>query len=229
MSGGKGGSQTSSVEVPKWLERAAQSNLGRADDISRIGYVPYYGPDVAAFTPMQQAAFSGTNQAAGAFGMPAAVPPMLPEAQTFAGGVQGYSSAPMYEEALAALQAANPGQYAAITGMFIDPTTGMQTSGVGGQMAPAPLTFQDRIDALGYGPGRQVNPGSGDGSNYQGSYGDRQAQAGMADAMRGGSLGLGGYSGVGDMFDGGGPGASGGRFSGGGLISSAANAVTGRR
>lgn len=38
----------------------------------------------------------------------------------------------------------------------------------------------------------------------------------------------GGYSGIGDMFDGGGPGQSGDRFEGGGRMSDIANAVTGR-
>ena len=56
MAGGKGGSQTSSVEIPEYIEKAAQRNLNKAERISQLGYVPYYGPDVAAFTPMQQAA-----------------------------------------------------------------------------------------------------------------------------------------------------------------------------
>ena len=55
MSGGKGGSTTSSVEIPEYIEEAARRNLAKAEDISQIGYVPYYGPDVAAFTPFQEA------------------------------------------------------------------------------------------------------------------------------------------------------------------------------
>ena len=39
----------------------------------------------------------------------------------------------------------------------------------------------------------------------------------------------GGYTSFADMFDGGGPGASGGPFKGGGLLSAAANALTGNR
>lgn len=218
--GGKGGSQTTEVQVPRWLERAAQGNLARADEISRIGYVPYYGPDVAAVTPMQQAAFSGTNQAAGAFGMPASQMPGLPEAQTFSGGLQGYSSGGLYDEALAALEARNPGQYAAITGMFVDPVTGATPPGQG--QAATPFMLQGRIDETS-GPNRARGMGTGDGSNYQGAYDDRAA------AMGTGSLGFGGYTGLGDMIDGGGPGASGGAFQGGGLLSDIANAVTGRR
>ena len=55
--GGKGGKQTTEVKIPEWLEGAARTNMARADEIAKIGYTPYYGPDVAAFTPMQQAAF----------------------------------------------------------------------------------------------------------------------------------------------------------------------------
>lgn len=124
MSGGKGGSQTTKVEVPQYIEDAAKANLARADEISRIGYTPYYGPDVAAFSPMQQASFQNTADAAGAFGMSGGgMTGMegMPAPTTYAGGVSGYSSAPMYEQSLAQLQAQRPGQYDAIMGQFIDP------------------------------------------------------------------------------------------------------------
>jgi len=125
--GGKGGSTSTSVQVPAWLEGAAQQNLARADRVAQLGYTPYYGPDVAAFSPMQQAAMQGTNQAALAFGMPS-VDAMagMPQAQTFAGGVQGYSSAPLYQQSVEALAANDPGLYRAMGQMFIDPNTGAQ-------------------------------------------------------------------------------------------------------
>jgi len=129
--GGKGGSQTTQVSIPAWVQEAAQNNLDRADQISQIGYVPYYGPDVAAFQPAQNAAFQNTTDALGAFGMQGAMPNM-PEPTTFAPGVQGYSSAPILEAAMNELQVTRPGQYDAITGMFIDPVTGQ------GGYTPAP-------------------------------------------------------------------------------------------
>lgn len=129
--GGKGGSQTTQVTIPAWVREAAQNNLDRADQISQIGYVPYYGPDVAAFQPAQNAAFQNTADAANAFGMQGAMPNM-PEPTTFAPGVQGYSSAPILEAAMNELQVRRPGQYDAITGMFIDPVTGQ------GGYTPAP-------------------------------------------------------------------------------------------
>jgi len=135
MSGGKGGSSTSQVTIPEYIEAAAQRNLNKAEGISQIGYTPYYGPDVAAFTPMQQAAFQNTANAANAFGMAAPTtqqdimggmnPPTV-----YANGLSGYSSAPIYEESLAELGRQRPGQKAYIDSFFIDPQTGSAGSNV---------------------------------------------------------------------------------------------------
>lgn len=127
MAGGKGGSQTSSVEIPEYIEAAAQRNLNKAERISQLGYVPYYGPDVAAFTPMQQAAMQNVAGAAGAFGL--ATPTGqdiygMPAPTEYAGGIQGYSSAPMFEQAQAELGMRRPAQKSYIDSFFIDPFTG---------------------------------------------------------------------------------------------------------
>ena len=138
--GGKGGSQSTSVEIPAWLQDAAQSNLAKAGEISKIGYTPYYGPDVAAMTPLQAAGMQNTGSAASAFGLPFASDPMagMPTPQTYAGGLLGYSSGGMYDQALAQLQARNPGQFAALQAPFINPLTGAQPSGVYGAPPPPP-------------------------------------------------------------------------------------------
>lgn len=140
MSGGKGGSSSTSVKIPEWLQTAAQSNLARADEIAKIGYTPYYGADVAGLTPMQQAAMANTNSAAAAFGMAAPTDPMagMPQPQTFAGGVQGYSSQPMYQQSIEALAANDPAQYRALTAMFTNPDTGAQPLSPFGSAAPTP-------------------------------------------------------------------------------------------
>jgi len=128
MSGGKGGSTSSTVTIPQYIEDAARANLAKADEISKIGYTPYYGPDVAAFTPMQQAGFQNTAGMADAFGLAGGGTGMegMPTPTTYAGGVQGYSSAPMFEQSMAELETRRPGQYAAINAPFIDPVTGAQ-------------------------------------------------------------------------------------------------------
>jgi hypothetical protein len=124
--GGKGGSSKTEVKIPAWLEAGARQNMARADELAQIGYVPYFGPDVAAFTPMQQAAFQNTGDATSAFGMATPSNPMagMPQAMTFADGTTGYSSAPMYNQSLAALAAARPGQFQALQAPFINPVTG---------------------------------------------------------------------------------------------------------
>ena len=141
MSGGKGGSTTSTVEVPQYIEDAARRNLERADLISKIGYVPYFGPDVAAFTPQQEAAFAGTQQLAGAFGTPTAMDMGVPAPQTFAGGVRGYSSAPMFEEAMDEFGRRRPAQKAFIDQLFIDPVSGAFTP-----ISTTPLDMGEVVD-----------------------------------------------------------------------------------
>ncbi len=129
MSGGKGGSQTSEVKVPQYIEDAGKANLARADELAKVGYTPYYGPDVAAFTPMQQAAFQNTTNTASAFGLAAPASASdtmggISAPTQYAGGVQGYSSAPIYEQSLAELYERRPAQYLALMEPFIDPVTG---------------------------------------------------------------------------------------------------------
>ena len=199
------GSTTNKTEIPAWLEDAARGNIAQGQDVAGLGYVPYYGPDVAGFTPLQQASFQNTGQAANAFGMAGGgLTGMegMPQAQQFAGGVSGYSSAPMYEEALAQLEARNPGQFAAIQNMFINPQTGQ-----GGYQPPMPAP---QPAAMQY-----VGGGGGDG----GRYAQPRPNTG------GGSIG--GYSSIGDMFNGGGAGASGDQYGGGGRVSALGNVITG--
>ena len=137
MSGGKGGSTSSTVEIPQYIEDAAKRNLARADTISQIGYVPYYGADVAAFTPMQEAAFRNTAGTAGAFGLAGGgmsqqdIMGGMPAPTTYAGGVRGYSSAPMYEQAMDELATRRPGQKNLIDSLFIDPYSGVPGANVG--------------------------------------------------------------------------------------------------
>ena len=152
--GGKGGSTTQEVKIPAWLEQAAQANIRRAEDVAALGNVPYYGPDVAAMTPMQMAAGQGINTAAGAFGLGTNDLSMgMPAPQTFAGGVQGYSSGGLYDQALRELQMRSPAQYNAITGMFINPQTGA-----------TPLSFGQNVPAMVQGaPAAPLSYGDGGG------------------------------------------------------------------
>ena len=149
---GKGGSTSSTVAVPEYIEDAARRNLTEADKIRRLGFIPEYGPTVAAFTPMQEAAFQGTAQAAGAFGLPGGGMSMqdisggMPEPTTYAGGVRGYSALPIYEQALEAFGQARPGQKRYAESFFIDPVTGLPGSNM---QAPVDYTVASTPGDLG--------------------------------------------------------------------------------
>jgi hypothetical protein len=121
-----GGSSTTTQELPQWLEDAARQNLERAQYTSRIGYVPYYGNDVAGFTPMQQSAMQNSADAASAFGLSAPSNAMsgLPPMTTDAAGFTGYSSGNLYDNAMQELAQRRPAQYSAMNAMFIDPVSG---------------------------------------------------------------------------------------------------------
>ena len=133
-----GGSRTEAATVPAYIEEAARANLAKAGELAQTGYTPYYGPDVAAFTPMQEAAFQGTNLAASAFGLPSFAMGM-PAPTTYAGGVRGYSSAPMYEQSLNALRTIMPAQFERLTRPFANPVTGYAPITPFGAGTPQPI------------------------------------------------------------------------------------------
>lgn len=123
--GGKGGSQTTKTEIPAWIEEPATRNLARAEQAQKIGYQPYYGADVAAFNPTQEAAMQMNIDAANAFGMlPSGYSGLtptsgMPAPSIFTGGIQGYSSAPMYEQAVAEAARRNPAQASQYNQLFV--------------------------------------------------------------------------------------------------------------
>lgn len=167
MSGGKGGSTTSKVEIPQWAEDAARANLARADQLAQIGFVPETAalPTVAAFSPMQEAAFQGTNLMASAFGMPTVDGTGMPAPTEYAGGIRGYSAAPLYEAAVADLAASRPGQYAALRAPFIDPFTGAAPGApFGAAVAPAAAA----VPAM----AQPVYSGGSDDNDYTPFYGN---------------------------------------------------------
>jgi len=121
--GGKGGSQTQQVQIPQWIADPASRNLARAEQAQRIGYMPYYGPDVAAFTPMQEAAMNANIAAAEAFGLvqPGTLSPTggMGPGTEYAGGVRGYGSANLYEQALAEAARKDPAAFQQYGKLFV--------------------------------------------------------------------------------------------------------------
>ena len=152
----KGGTSSSNTQIPAYLEDAVRENINRARDVSQIGYTPYYGADVAAFSPMQQQSMRSTGNAASAFGLaPEGFDGTagIPQAQTFAGGVQGYSSAPLFEQSLDKLFANAPAQYRAMNDMFIDPFTGARSRNNYGNASPVMGMARPSVNGGGDGSG----------------------------------------------------------------------------
>jgi hypothetical protein len=136
--GGKGGSTSTDVSIPEWLQQASQSGLARGQQAAGIGYAPYRGPDVAALTPLQEAAMFNTSQASSAFGLGASPLPGagMPTVQTFADGTRGYSAFPLYEQAVNDLKMRDPAQYAKLMAPFDGSGQFGITSMPMGNMAP---------------------------------------------------------------------------------------------
>ena len=116
MSGGKGGSTSSSVSIPEWLEGPSKRAIARGEDMAQLEFQPWQGPDVAAFNATQNAAFDNTNTAAGEFGLSQGSSGM-PQPMDY-NGFAGYSSYPIFGDAKTAWQQANPEEAAAYDALF---------------------------------------------------------------------------------------------------------------
>lgn len=159
-------SNTTEVKVPEYLENAARQNIDLGNQVSQIGYVPYYGPDVAAMTPMQMAAGDNIGAAASAFGlaMPTSTGAGMPTAMDY-NGIGAYSSGALYDQALAELQQRAPAQFEALRAMFIDPVTGDLASGAYSQNMPMEMSQpsgggregRERIEQAREGSGRNYS------------------------------------------------------------------------
>ena len=125
--GGKGGSTTTEVKVPEYFAKAAEQNLDYAGRAADVGYVPYSGPEIAAFSPAMTSAFDNTNDMAGAYGMKQMDYSNgygVPAPTRFADGSMGYSTMPQYNQMMAQFARERPAQKAAIDNFFINPLTG---------------------------------------------------------------------------------------------------------
>ena len=189
MSGGKGGSKTTEKALPDWLRGPAERNLQSAEAVQQIEYMPYYGPDVAAFTPTQNAAFDANIGAAEAFGLLAPNSGLtatsgMPTPTDF-DGFSGYSSQPIYESALAELQAKQPGAVAQYNALFGGATPALLNRGGGGgsrfRGGGSPPT-QDKMilpsdrNPAKWGPDRVLTETSKGGKGGRGNVGARKAK-----------------------------------------------------
>jgi len=119
----KGGRESTDTTMPKFFETALQQSVGMGQDLAAMPYTEYRGADIAAFSPMQEAAFRNQQDAMAAFGMQGGQGSYLPTPVN-TGGAIGYSSAPVYDAARANLEASSPATADYISSFGIDPVTG---------------------------------------------------------------------------------------------------------
>lgn len=105
MSGALNKTSTSETKINEDVSKAASQNWQLAQNIAKLGYQPNRGVTIAAFTPQQEAAMRGTNTAANAFGMGMAGDPLanMPQAETSASGIRGYSTGADYDQMISRL------------------------------------------------------------------------------------------------------------------------------
>lgn len=126
------------MQIPDWLEHASEDNVRRAEKAAQIGYMPYYGPQVADFNQTQRAVGQSKLNAAAKYGLIDAVTndagkPVAamtaygdaPQATDYGNGLRAHGSGDLFEQALAELESRRPGQVEAYNSMFIDPQQSM--------------------------------------------------------------------------------------------------------
>jgi len=69
MSGGKGGSQSTQVQIPQYLEDPLKRQIQRAEIAQQMQYTPYMGPQIAGFNQPQRDIMSARAQRAQALGI----------------------------------------------------------------------------------------------------------------------------------------------------------------
>lgn len=138
-----GGKTTETKQIDPDLKAAALRQLATAEQVGRLGFVPYQGATVAGLQPGQIAAMQNTNAGLEAFGLGGSPIPA-------AGDLSPYA---MYQEQLAKMA---PGQRAFIDAMFINPMTGqMQAMPYGSGNAVAPGQMAAAAAAMREGGGRE--------------------------------------------------------------------------
>jgi len=187
--GGKGGSETTKTEVPDWIKQPAIRNLQRAEDVQRIEYMPYRGPEVAAFNATQNAAMNNNIGAAKAFGLldpnsTLTATTGMPTPTDF-NGFSGYSSMPIYDQALADTKAAQPEAVALYDSLFganaMAQLNASRNSGRGtGGASPSPArNYTSEINA-----NTMMASGSPNGRGYVPSNPNYQSGGGAARARQ---------------------------------------------
>tara|TARA_R110000744_G_scaffold2592_5_gene10327 strand:+ start:12285 stop:13142 length:858 start_codon:yes stop_codon:yes gene_type:complete len=225
MGGGKSSETTSTVAIPEELKLGAAKALSSGMDAASLEYSPNRGVTIAGQTDMQQAANQNYSDASNAFGLdaPRNANASLAPTETAANGIQGYSTGALYDDNLNASMTREQQQerqnilngYSGMSDQIND-MAGIPLVGAGGKG--------------GSGSAGRPSPARAAPATFISSNGDSAEQRSVAAVNRGNldnswstTSPTTGYTGLGDMFDGGGAGASGDTYSG--LFSPISNRV----
>ena len=122
---GSSGTRTTTQNKPEHIVQAEQDALAMTNYLSKLGYVPRTGVQIAGVTDQTLNSMRGTNQGLEAFGLPTSdVMSNIPQTTTSESGIEGYTTTSGLDELIATMQRDRPAQYQAIENMFIDPVTG---------------------------------------------------------------------------------------------------------
>lgn len=213
------GSSEQKTEIPDWIKEPAREMLDRSLSLGKVGHMPWTGPHVAALDRAQVGAMKNNSAMAGAFGMDNTMPNIMP-ATDYGNGVWGYSAKPMYDQNLETLREERPGQMAFYDSHFVDPVTG----GPGANMnqaqqgAAGPVTYEQKpfFEGNEYWSDQAIRQRGIDDmlNGHMGGMAGASVQPAVQGPQQPGQSGFLGFTGVGDMFDGGGPGQSGTHYQG---------------
>ena len=122
---GSSGTRTTTNKKPEHIVQAEKDALAMTNYLSKLGYTPRTGVQIAGITDGTLDSMRGTNQALEAFGLPTSdVMSNIPQTTTSQSGIEGYTTTAGLDELIATMQRDRPAQYQAIEDMFIDPVTG---------------------------------------------------------------------------------------------------------
>lgn len=128
------------VELPPEIKKQALENMDIAKQVGQLPYAPNFGLQVAALSPGQEASMANTADAASAFGLPSGGGTGMPTPQNV-GGMRGYSTEGMYNDAMSRVDPRIMAMYKALFGpppevaaaSHADPTSRHGISGTGGK------------------------------------------------------------------------------------------------
>lgn len=138
-------SRTTAQSKPAHIVEAEKEALAMANYLSKLGYVPRTGVQIAGLSDRTLDSMRSTNAGLDAFGLPSSdVMANIPQTTMSDSGIRGYTTTSGLDELIATMQRDRPAQYNYIMDMFIDPVTGAMPTMGANTPASTPATTGDQ-------------------------------------------------------------------------------------